>query len=311
MSKKDLVSVIDASEDLPAILDEARRLKELQRRDEVLQPLKSRTLAMIFEKPSTRTRISFEVGMHQLGGSAIYLNPQDLQLGRGETLEDTARVLSRYVNAILYRAFRHEDVTRLAAASEVPVINGLDDLEHPCQIVADLFTIREAKGRLQGLKLAYVGDGNNVCNSLLLGCSLTGMHMTAGCPEGYEPDPGILRRAKEVAAESGSMIEIVRDPREAVRGADIVYTDVWVSMGMEEEKEERERVFAPYQVNQELLKAAGKEALVMHCLPAHRGHEITDDVIDGDRSIVWEQAENRLHVQKAILLWLLGGLSES
>jgi ornithine carbamoyltransferase len=311
VSKKDLVSVIDASEDLPAILDEARRLKELQRRDEVLQPLKSRTLAMIFEKPSTRTRISFEVGMHQLGGSAIYLNPQDLQLGRGETLEDTARVLSRYVNAILYRAFRHEDVTRLAAASEVPVINGLDDLEHPCQIVADLFTIREAKGRLQGLKLAYVGDGNNVCNSLLLGCSLTGMHMTAGCPEGYEPDPGILRRAKEVAAESGSMIEIVRDPREAVRGADIVYTDVWVSMGMEEEKEERERVFAPYQVNQELLKAAGKEALVMHCLPAHRGHEITDDVIDGDRSIVWEQAENRLHVQKAILLWLLGGLSES
>lgn len=309
--KKDLISVLDAADDLWKILDEARRLKDLQRRNDIFQPLRSRSLAMIFEKPSTRTRISFEVGMAQLGGTAIYLNPQDLQLGRGETLEDTARVLSRYVDVVMYRAFSHQNMVRLAKAASIPVINGLDDLEHPCQIIADLFTIQEAKGKLRGLKLVYVGDGNNVCNSLLLGCSLAGMDMVAACPEGYEPDADILRRAKNVAEEAGAQLEVVRDPGKAAVDADIIYTDVWVSMGMEEEKEERERVFAPYQVNEALLKAAGDQALVMHCLPAHRGKEITDKVLDGDRSIVWDQAENRLHVQKAILLWLLSGLSDA
>ncbi|MFQ5837580.1 MAG: ornithine carbamoyltransferase [Thermoplasmata archaeon] len=305
MAKRNLVSVLDAAEDLTVILDEAQRLKGLLKKEEIHHPLRSKTLAMIFEKPSTRTRISFEVGMGQLGGLAVYLNPQDLQLGRGETIEDTARVLSRYVDAILYRAYSHENMVRLAEAASVPVINGLDDLEHPCQIISDLFTIREARDRLQGLKLAYVGDGNNVCNSLLLGCALVGMDMSAACPQGYEPDGQILKQAKRIASEHGGRVEITTDPREAVRGADIVYTDVWVSMGMEEERGERERSFHPYQVNRELLEAADENVLVMHCLPAHRGQEITDEVIDSDTSLVWDQAENRLHVQKALLIRLI------
>ncbi len=301
--------MLDVADDLSAILDEARTLKNWLRAGEVYEPLKAKTLAMIFEKPSTRTRISFDVGISQLGGTALFLNTRDLQLDRGETLEDTARVLSRYVDAILYRAYRHEDMVRLARAATVPVISGLDDLEHPCQIISDIFTIREAKNRLQGLRLAYVGDGNNVCNSLLLGCPLVGISMAAACPRGYEPDDGVLKQARQIALKRGATIELMKDPKEAARGADIVYTDVWVSMGMEEEKEERERAFAPYQVNSELLAVAGKEALVMHCLPAHRGKEITDEVIDGKRSLVWDQAENRLHIQKALLVWLLGAAS--
>ncbi len=262
---------------------------------------------MIFEKSSTRTRVSFEVGMNQLGGTSIYLNPTDLQLGRGETLEDTARVLGRYVDAIVYRAMHHADVVRFAEATSVPVINGLDDLEHPCQVISDLYTIQEATDGREDLKLSYVGDGNNVCNSLLLGCALSGIDIAVGCPPGYEPDAGIVEQASAVAADSGSSIEILSDPKRAVAGADIVYTDVWVSMGMEEEKSEREKAFAPYQVNRELLGASGKDPFVMHCLPAHRGLEITDDVIDGRRSLVWDQAENRLHVQKTILTRLIGG----
>lgn len=307
MAKRDLISVLDVAEDLRGILDEAGNLKSWLRSGRVHEALKSQSLAMIFEKPSTRTRVSFEVGMAQLGGTAINLNPQELQLGRGETLEDTARVLSGYAAAILYRAKRHEAMVRLAQAATVPVINGLDDLEHPCQIISDLFTIREAKGRLRGLKLAYVGDGNNVCNSLLLGCSLVGMDMAAACPPGFEPDAGILRKAEKIAIDQGSQIDLGADPEKAVRGTDVVYTDVWISMGMEGERGEREMAFRAYQVNEELLKSAGKEAVVMHCLPAHRGQEITDDVLDGDRSLVWDQAENRLHVQKALLIRLITG----
>ncbi len=306
---RNLISVMDVASDLSTILDETRSLKNRLRSGEVYQPLKSKTLGMIFEKPSTRTRLSFEVGMNQLGGTAIYLNPQDLQLGRGETLEDTARVISRYVDGIVYRAMRHEDMVRLAQEATVPVVNALDDLEHPCQIVADLYTILEAVGSLEGLKLAYVGDGNNVCNSLLLGCALSEVNMSAGCPPGYMPNGEIVKRATGIAAQVGSTLELTADPRRAVTGADIVYTDVWVSMGMEEETEQRERVFAPYQVNEELLEASGEDPLVMHCLPAHRGMEITDGVIDGERSLVWDQAENRLHAQKAILTHLMSGSS--
>ncbi len=307
VGKRDFLSILDVRADLKALLDETRRLKEGRRGARAGEALLGKALAMIFEKSSTRTRVSFEVGMTQLGGTTLYLNPQDLQLGRGETVEDTARVLSRYVDAILYRAFDHGTMERLAAAATVPVINGLDDLEHPCQALADLFTIQEALGGPAGRKLAYVGDGNNVCNSLFLASALTGMHMTAACPEGYEPDAGILQRAGEVSAGTGAALEVVTDPGEAVTAADVVYTDVWVSMGMEDKRSEREKTFRPYQVNEALLDRASQDAVVMHCLPAHRGLEITDDVLDGPRSIVWEQAENRLHAQKALLIHLLAG----
>lgn len=302
----DLLSVTDASEDLQGLLSEAVRHKEAQREGRYEETLRGKTLAMLFEKASTRSRISFEVGMAQLGGTAMYLNRQDLQLGRGETLEDTARVLSRFVDAILYRACRHEDVVRLAEAASVPVINGLDDLEHPAQVLSDLFTIREALGEIRGRKLAYVGDGNNVCNSLLLGCGITGMNMAVASPPGYEPDAGILKTAEGLASEGGSWVKVLRDPNEAVGGADIIYTDVWVSMGMEEEREEREQVFRPYQVNRDLVARAAGDVHVMHDLPAHRGLEITDEVIDGPASLVWEQAENRLYMQKSLLVRLLG-----
>ncbi len=302
---EDLLSVMDAAEELEAILGEGGQFKASRRGDDRQHPLRGKTLAMIFEKASTRSRISFEVGMAHLGGTALYLNRQDLQLGRGETLEDTARVLSRFVDAILYRAYRHEDVVRLAEVASVPVINGLDDLEHPAQIISDLFTIREALGEPRGRKLAYVGDGNNVCNSLLLGCALTGMNVAVATPAGFEPDADILGWAERTASAGDSWVKVVRDPNEAVSGADIVYTDVWVSMGMEEEREAREQVFRPYQINSELLDRATSKARVMHPLPAHRGLEITDAVLDGPASLVWDQAENRLHVQKALLMRLI------
>ncbi len=302
---EDLLSVMDAAAELEDILAEGGRFKASRGGGDRQHPLRGKTLAMIFEKASTRSRISFEVGMAHLGGTALYLNRQDLQLGRGETLEDTARVLSRFVDAILYRAYRHEDVLRLAEAASVPVINGLDDLEHPAQIISDLFTIREALGEPRGRKLAYVGDGNNVCNSLLLGCALTGMKVAVATPAGFEPNADILGLAEHTASAGDSWVKVVREPNEAVAEADIVYTDVWVSMGMEEEKEAREQVFRPYQVNSELLDRATSEARVMHPLPAHRGLEITDAVLDGPASLVWDQAENRLHVQKALLMRLI------
>lgn len=304
--KRDFLGVLDAEKDFVAILELAATLKNRARAGEHYEPLRNKNLALIFEKASTRTRVSFEVAMSQLGGHALYLNPQDLQLGRGETIADTARVLSRYVDAIVYRAFRHTDMVELAKYTEIPVINGLDDIEHPCQALADLFTVQEHKGELKGLRLAYVGDGNNVCNSLLLATALVGMDIAVGCPRKYEPDPSIVKHAKDIAARTGSKISISQDPVDAVKGADVLYTDVWVSMGMEKEKAERERTFEPYQVSQQLVNKAKEEAIVMHCLPAHRGLEITDEVLDGPKSVVWDQAENRLHAQKALLVTLLG-----
>lgn len=306
--KRDFVSMLDVEDDLVGLLELAASIKNRTKAGEPYEPLRGRSLAMIFEKSSTRTRVSFEVGMTQLGGHALFLSPNDLQLGRGETIADTARVLSRYVDGIMYRAFRNENVRELASNASVPVINGLDDREHPCQTIADLFTIKERKGELKGLKLTYVGDGNNVCNSLLLGTAIVGMDMTAACPPGYEPDPGILAHARRIAKETGSTLEVVHDPGAGVRGAAILYTDVWVSMGQEKEREERERIFRPYQVNAKLLALAKPDALVMHCLPAHRGLEITDEVMDGPQSIVFDQAENRLHAQKAILVRFLAGV---
>jgi ornithine carbamoyltransferase len=307
-AKRDLVSMRDVREDLVGLLELAGSIKNRTKAGEPYEPLRGKSLAMIFEKSSTRTRVSFEVGMTQLGGHALFLSPNDMQLGRGETIADTARVLSRYVDGIMYRAYKHENVRELANNATVPVINGLDDREHPCQVISDLFTIRERKGKFAGLNLAYLGDGNNVCNSLLLGCAIVGLDMTAACPAGYEPDPELFQEAKRPAKDHGSTIEVVRDPSSAVRDADILYTDVWVSMGQEKQKEEREKLFRPYQVNAKLLDHAKEDAVVMHCLPAHRGLEITDDVLDGPRSIVLDQAENRLHAQKAILARFLGGV---
>ncbi|MEW5936334.1 MAG: ornithine carbamoyltransferase [Candidatus Thermoplasmatota archaeon] len=304
--KRDLISMLDVSGDIEEILDLASDLKLRLKRGEPHELLKGKSIAMIFEKASTRTRVSFEVGAAHLGMASLFLGRNDLQLGRGETIADTARVLSRYVDLIMYRAFRRDDVMELAANASVPVINGLDNLEHPCQIIADLLTIREHKGRLGGLKLAYVGDGNNVCNSLLLGCGITRMEMTAACPKDYAPDGNILAEAKRLGRMHGCRITVIEDPIEAAEGADVLYTDVWVSMGDEAEQAERERAFRPYQVNSRLLSAAKPDCIVMHCLPAHRGQEITDGVIDGPQSAVWDQAENRLHAQKAIMLRLIG-----
>lgn len=294
-----LISIADAEKNLENIFEMAAKLKKKN-----FKVLKEKTLAMIFEKPSTRTRVSFEAAMTQLGGHAIYLDRTNTQLKRGETIKDTARTLSRYVDGIMLRANKHEDVVELGEYSTVPVINGLTDLEHPCQVLSDLFTIKEFKKSFN-VKLAYVGDGNNVCNSLLLGSSIVGMDISVACPKGYGPDEEILRKAKKYVKKSGADIEILSDPAAAVTGAEIIYTDVWVSMGQESEEKNRLRDFKNYQVNAKLVKKAGSP-LVMHCLPAKRGLEITDEVLESKNSIVFEQAENRLHVQKALLCLLLG-----
>lgn len=307
-AKRDLLSMLDVEKDLVGILELATSIKNRTKAGEPYEPLRGKSLAMIFEKSSTRTRVSFEVGMTQLGGHALFLSLNDLQIGRGETIADTARVLSRYVDGIMYRAYKSENVRELARHATVPVINGLDDKEHPCQIIADLLTVQEHKGKLAGLKLAYVGDGNNVCNSLLIGCAEIGMDMAAGVPKGYEPDADLLSEARRIAQGTEARIEVVHDPFEAVRNADVIYTDVWVSMGMEKEKEEREKRFLPYQVNEKLVRAGKPEVVVMHCLPAHRGLEITDEVVDGPHSIVFDEAENRLHAQKAILARFIAGV---
>jgi len=303
--KRDLISILDVKDDLVGLLELAASIKNRTKAGEPYEPLRGKSLAMIFEKASTRTRVSFEVGMTQLGGHALFLSPSDLQLGRGETIADTARVLSRYVDGIMYRAFRREDVVELARNASVPVINGLDDKEHPCQVIADLFTILEHKGSFKERKLAYVGDGNNVCNSLLLGAAIVGLDMTAACPSGYQPDAEILATGRRIAKDRGSRIHVVDDPVAAVQRADVVYTDVWVSMGQEIEKEEREKVFRRYQVNSKLLDHAKKDAVVLHCLPAHRGLEITDEVMDGPQSAVFDQAENRLWIQMGIISHLV------
>lgn len=297
---KHLVSMLDIKDDIFNILDFATGIKINPEKYHNI--LANKSLAMIFEKPSTRTRLSFETGMTQLGGHALYLSPKDLQMGRGETIADTAKVMSRYVDIIMYRAFSHDMVKELADNASVPVINALDDLEHPCQIMADLLTIRERKGHFK-LKLVYLGDGNNVTNSLLLGCALVGMDMTVTTPVGKEPDTKIFETAVEIGKRTGTTIEMNPGPAEAVKDADVLYTDVWVSMG---DKDKDKSVYEPYQINMTLIKKAKDDVMVMHCLPAHRGEEITDEAVDSEYSVVFDEAENRLHVQKAIMLFLLG-----
>ena len=292
-------------EEIEQILKTSELLKFQLVRGEEHPLLKGKTLAMIFEKPSTRTRVSFEVGMWQLGGYALYLSTSDLQLGRGETIADTAQVLSRYVDGIMARVFAHQTILDLAKYSRVPVINGLSDFSHPCQGLADLFTIYEKKGRLSGLRLAYVGDGNNVAHSLLYGCSKVGINITLACPKAFEPDPEVVSKAEEEGKKSGCEVRITKDPKEAVKGADIVYTDVWASMGKEKEHEKRLKVFKPYQVNGKLVKEAEEDYIFMHCLPAHRGEEVTDEVADSANSVIFDQAENRLHTQKALLALIM------
>lgn len=294
-----LISIADLSKgEILELLKTAEKLKENRKRGIFEEKLKNKTLAMLFELPSTRTRISFEVAMLELGGNALYLNWNDLQLGRGEPIKDTARVLSRYVHGIMIRARRHETVEELAKFSSIPVINGLSNLEHPCQVLADLLTIYEYKGL--NAKIVWFGDGNNVCNSLILLSAILGLEMVVSCPKGYEPS--LLSRAIQL----GGKIVLERDPKKAVENADVLYTDVWVSMGQEAEKESRLKALRGYEISKELLKHAKGDAIVMHCMPVHRGEEITDEVMESENSVIYDQAENRLHMQKAILLRLLG-----
>lgn len=284
------------------LLEQALEMKKLQKKDIPHPYLDGKILGMIFEKSSTRTRVSFEVGMMQLGGHAIFLSSKDIQLGRGETINDTAKVLSRYVDGLMVRTFGHESLEQFVLHSDVPVINGLTDLHHPTQVLADLLTIYEQKGKLAGLKMCYVGDGNNnMCHSLLEGASSVGMHLSIASPNGYEPEHEIFENAKRIGQSTGSQIQYTTSPKEAVEGADIIVADVWSSMGQEEEQQEREQVFAPYQVNQTLCSFAKEDFIFLHCLPAHRGEEVTSEIIDGPHSVVFDEAENRLHAQKAIL----------
>jgi len=300
--KRDYLSVWDLSSD--EIENILRRSIELKSgKDASRCPLIGKSIGLIFEKSSTRTKVSFEVGVYQLGGQPVYMNSRDLQLGRGETISDTARTLSRYLSMIVIRTYEHSRLEEFARASSVPVINALTDTHHPCQALADMMTILEKKGRLKGVRLAYIGDGNNVANSLIEASSRLGLDIVLACPEGYEPDPDVLERAR---SEAKGDIVIVREPKEAAGRADVIYTDVWISMGQESTAEEKKKRFARYQVNSELLSCAKKDAIVMHCLPAKRGQEITDDVIDGPLSVVFDQAENRLHSQKALIEFLLG-----
>jgi ornithine carbamoyltransferase len=297
--KRDLVRIGDCSPDeLRAILDLARRLKQKLRAGTPHPLLAGRTMAMIFEKPSLRTRVTFEVGMVQLGGAAIHLAPGDIKLGERETAGDIARNLERWVNLIMARTFLHSTVTDMAAGARIPVINGLSDLHHPCQVLSDCFTLLEHRGHLEGLRVTFVGDGNNMVHSWMEAAAGLGFEFVLACPPGYEADPAIT-------AAAGSAVAVTHDVEAAVRGADVVYTDVWTSMGQEAEAAKRRRAFQRYQVNEPLMKLAKSDALVMHCLPAHRGEEITDAVLDGPQSVVFDQAENRLHVQKAVMVWLL------
>jgi ornithine carbamoyltransferase len=306
MKGKNLVSINDLSrEEVTQILKTAEITKLRYYSHEEQPILKGKVLGMIFQKPSLRTRVSFETGMIQLGGQAIYLGPDDIKLGQREVTKDISRVLSRYVNGIMARTFSHEIMLELAKYSSVPVINGLSNLLHPCQVLGDLLTVKEKKGRLSNLKLAYVGDGNNVAHSLLFGAVKVGMDIVLAVPPGYELKEEIVNLAKEDAKKISSRIEFIQDPKEAVDGADIIYTDVWTSMGFEKESEIRKDVFKSYQVNQDLVSRAKDDVIILHCLPAHRGEEITDEVIDGPHSVVIDQAENRLHAQKGVLALLL------
>lgn len=300
---KDMLSIHDLSVDeVQEILALAKELKAKQKAGVPHKILKGKTLGMIFEKSSTRTRVSFETGMYQLGGQALFLSNRDLQLGRGEPIRDTARVLSRYLDGIMIRTFGHDRVEELAKWTDIPVINALTDLLHPCQVLTDLLTIEEYKGKnLKGLKMAYVGDGNNMTNSFLYGCAKVGMTFVAATPEDYRPDATVFKNALEDAKETGASLSLVTDPHEAVKDADIVVTDTWASMGQEAEHEARKKIFAPYQVNKELLEGADKRVIVMHCLPAYRGEEITEEVLEANADVIFDEAENRLHTQKAIM----------
>ncbi|MBT2678190.1 ornithine carbamoyltransferase [Bacillus sp. ISL-35] len=303
---KDLLTLAHLEKyEILSLMEKAVTLKEKTLKKQFDHPLKGKILGMIFDKSSTRTRVSFEVGMIQLGGSALYLNGNDLQLGRGESLSDTAQVLSQYLDGIMIRTFSHKSVEELAQHADIPVINGLTDLYHPCQALADLMTIYEKKGKLEGLKLAYIGDGNNVAHSLMIACTKVGIDISLACPNGYYPDSQITSLCESFAAESGAKLVITESPAEAVAAADVIYTDVWTSMGQEDENEKRMKDFQDFQVNAELLTAANEDYLFMHCLPAHRGEEVAADVIDGKNSVVFEQAGNRLHAQKALLVEIL------
>jgi len=308
LNARDLISIADLSAgDIEEILALAAKLKSDRKAGRDHPLLRGKSLAMIFEKPSLRTRVTFEVGMQQLGGHAVYLAPGDIRMGERESVADVARNLERWVDGIMARTFAHNTVAGLAEYATIPVINGLSDLEHPCQALADFLTIREHKGELQGLKMTFVGDGNNVAHSLVLLAAKVGVDFTLACPEGFEADAGVWELAGRLAADSGASLEVVADPAEGVRNADVVYTDVWVSMGQEEETAKRMEVFRSFQVDSRLLGNAKRDAIVLHCLPAHRGLEIADEVIDGRQSVVLDEAENRLHAQKAALTLLMAG----
>lgn len=305
---KDLLSIHDLSEeDVQEILETAAKLKAEQKAGIPHPLLKGKTLAMIFEKSSTRTRVSFETGIFQLGGQGIFLSTRDIQLGRGEPVKDTARVLARYVDGIMIRTYAQSEVEEFAQYADVPVINALTDLLHPCQVLTDLLTMQEYKGKnLKGLHFAYIGDGNNMANSYLYGCAKAGIHCTIACPKGYEPNKDVLVKALEDAKATGAVLKVVEDPAEAAKDADVLATDTWTSMGEEAEKEVREKVFRGYQINRELLALADKEAIVLHCLPAYRGKEITEEVLEGYAHVIFDEAENRLHTQKAVMALTMG-----
>jgi ornithine carbamoyltransferase len=302
--KRDFLTLLDLSTDELSLL--LHRALELKRsRETETRSLVGKSVGLLFEKASTRTRVSFEVGIHRLGGQSIFLSPRDVHLSRGEPLIDTARVLSRYLSALVVRTFSQETTETLARESEIPIINALTDLAHPCQALADLMTMMENADDLAGSIVAYLGDGNNVANSLILGCTMTGMHLRLACPEGYDPDPGFLAEGKRLAKISGGSVEVVRSPESAASGAHFLYTDVWTSMGQEEESKKRRRDFAPFQLNAHRLADAAPGARILHCLPAHRGEEITDEMMEHPQSVVFDQAENRLHTQVALLEWIV------
>ena len=303
MAKKDLISVVDMKAEWPALVDLAIKLKK--ERGHHGDPLKGKTLAMMFEKPSTRTRTSFDIAITELGGHALYLDVSKMQMGHGETVEDTARVLSRFAHGIMYRAFDYKMMDKLGEWATIPVISGLDNLEHPCQALADIVTVKEKFGECRGRKLVYLGDGNNVCNSLLYACAIMGIDMVACCPATRMPNAEIMMKAADIARENGSKIIASHEPQEACKDADVLYTDTWISMGDTTSEAEAIRIFQKYQINDDLLSIASPECIVMHCLPAHRGQEITNSVIEGEHSVVFDQAENRLHAQKAVLYTLL------
>ena len=302
MKGRDFLMLVDFSqEEILYLIDLAIELKQKQKAGIEHKVLQGKTVGLIFEKSSTRTRVSFEVGIYQLGGQGLFLSGNDLQIGRGETILDTAQTLSRYLDGIMIRTFEHHKVVELARGATIPVINGLTDLSHPCQALADFQTIYEQMGTFENVKLAYIGDGNNMVHSLMMGAAKLGVHMSIATPEGYEPDADIVAQTMAIAEETGAKIVVCRDPQEAIEGADFVYTDVWASMGQEQEQKERELAFANYQIDDTLVQYAKPEFKFMHCLPAHRGEEVTESVIDGEHSIIFDQAENRLHAQKAIM----------